>query len=307
MNKQIRSFFEDSEKVDRYLAGPRAIYSRIQRVSKELSDVTPKDLFIKVCGVENCSPAKLPTSGVKVLNSIHYVLGGKGTFIVKGKEYRLTKGSIFCAMKNYDNVYYPDKDDPWSYAFIGLGGVIADSLVRYLGLDESNCVIMPERAAGLRDAFLRTCTAFDDDQTNTFRVLSTLYALVSDLESICRQQNKRMSQPDRHLFKALESIRNIGVTATADEVAKACALNRIYLSRIIKERTGLTLQDMIIAVRLFTAQDYLKFGDKNMTIKKIATLSGYSDVKYFDRLFRNVFGVSPSEYREKYDKRLIGY
>ena len=306
MNERIRLFFSDAEKVERYLAEPRSVYSRIQRISKELSDITPKDLFVKVCGVEKCASTKQPTAGEKALNSIHYVIDGKGTFIVKGKEYRLTKGSVFCAMRNLENVYYPDKDEPWTYAFIGLGGVIADSIVGYLGLNDDHCVIPQDKAAGLRDAFLDTVNAFNEDQTSSFKTLSCLYALIAELENICCPKKRTVSQPNRYLFNTLACIRNIGVNATADEVAKAVGLNRIYLSRLIRRKTGLSLRDMIISMRLFIARDYLEFGDKRMSIKEIANLSGYEDVKYFVRLFRSVFGVSPKEYRDNYDKKLIG-
>ena len=103
------------------------------------------------------------------------------------------------------------------------------------------------------------------------------------------------------MFNALENIRNCGYGATAEVVAKNCGLNRIYLSRIMKERVGLTLQDMIIATRLWGAMDYLKFLDKKTPISEVAKLVGYTDVKYFSKLFKKVFGITPSEYREQVD------
>ena len=40
--------------------------------------------------------------------------------------------------------------------------------------------------------------------------------------------------------------------------------------------------------------------DKQYTMEDIAEAVGYNDVKYFSRVFKQVSGISPGEYRKKY-------
>ena len=208
-------------------------------------------------------------------------------------------------MKNLNNVYFPNDKDPWSYVFIGPGGIMADSFVHYLGLDNINCVIPAKKGRRLRDSFLKVYDAFNETQMSSFKVMAALYGLMSDVEDICRARRKNMSERDKHIYNALKSIRNIGANTTADKVARECGLHRVYLSKIIKQSIGLTLQELIIVTRLFVAQDYLKFANVDMNISEISILSGYSAVKYFKKLFKNAFGVSPAEYRRYFDRELL--
>lgn len=297
-NEQIQKFFEDKSKVEKYLAAPRKVYQRVSKVSRLLSNTSPTDLFVQLCGAEECPSSKMPVEGVQKRHSIHFILHGEGTFILKNmKKFDIGSDSLFCSMAGIENKYYPKKENPWSYIFIVLGGVLADSIVRYLALDSKNCVIPAKKAKDLREDFLAIYNYYSEDLTSSFRVLSALYKLVADLEEICCKKQENFSTLSRHVYAALLFIRNNYATATADMVAKGCGLNRIYLSRIMKEETGLTLSEAIIATRLFAAQDSLKYMDAKTPISEIAHSVGYSDVKHFSKLFKSIFGITPSACR----------
>ena len=300
---RIKDFFQQERNLERYLIEPRNCYNKVQRVTRSILNIRPTDLVVKVCGLEDCSPNKLPVSGQKVLYSLHFILRGEGTFsLVNQEDFRLTEGCFFCSMKDIENTYYPKPNNPWSYIFVGVSGVLADSLIKYLGLDSYNCVIPSAKAKGLKECFFEIHKAFNQEGQASLQVMAALYKLFAELEKICCPPKKYVDDTEHHIHNALENIRNCGYGATAEVVAKNCGLNRIYLSRIMKERVGLTLQDMIIATRLWGAMEYLKFGDKKMSIAEVAKLVGYTDVKYFSKLFKKVFGITPSEYRERVDE-----
>lgn len=302
-NEQIKNFFEDKNKVEKYLAAPRKVYRRVSNVSRLLSNTNPTDLFVQLCGAEDCPSSKMPVEGIQKRHAIHFILHGEGTFVFKDlKKFDIGTDSLFCSMAGIENKYYPKKENPWSYIFIVLGGVLADSIVRYLALDSKNCVIPAKKAKDLREDFLEIYNFYSEDLTSSFRVLAALYKLIADLEEICCKRQENFNALSRHVYEALLFIRNNYATATADVVAKGCGLNRIYLSRIMKDDTGLTLSEAIIATRLFAAQDSLKYMDATTPISDIARSVGYSDIKYFSKLFKSIFGVTPSEYRNAENK-----
>lgn len=68
-----------------------------------------------------------------------------------------------------------------------------------------------------------------------------------------------------------------------------------YLNRLFKQKTGETIASYLKRLRLKYAQQLLL--DTNLSVESIARKAGFENTKYFYTLFRNEFGVSPSNYR----------
>ncbi len=77
-------------------------------------------------------------------------------------------------------------------------------------------------------------------------------------------------------------------------------MNESYLSRIFKDELDMTISDYIKIKRLEKAKDLLKQSD--MRIKDVAISVGIQDQLYFSRLFTKYFQITPSEYKEKYNR-----
>ncbi|HPT77937.1 MAG TPA: response regulator [Candidatus Atribacteria bacterium] len=73
-------------------------------------------------------------------------------------------------------------------------------------------------------------------------------------------------------------------------------LSPAYTSTLFKKETGLTITNYINSVRMEKAKELLK--NTNMKIVDICPAVGYSSQTYFCILFRSMFGMTPTEYRE---------
>lgn len=69
-----------------------------------------------------------------------------------------------------------------------------------------------------------------------------------------------------------------------------------YLSKLFKQETGLTLTDYIIEIRIRRAKQLLK-QSPDLKVHEIGAEVGYADPAYFNKLFKRVVGVTPSEYK----------
>ena len=83
-----------------------------------------------------------------------------------------------------------------------------------------------------------------------------------------------------------------------DEIAKVTSLNSSYFSTLFKKETGENFSDFLIGCRLTEAKKLLK--ETTLTINEITSAIGYSDSKYFSKLFVKNVGITPSEYRKIY-------
>lgn len=69
-----------------------------------------------------------------------------------------------------------------------------------------------------------------------------------------------------------------------------------YLSKMIKEETGMTFTKYIQELRLNYVKE--KLVETDLSIKEIIFQAGYYDISNFSRKFKNITGVTPGQYRE---------
>lgn len=82
---------------------------------------------------------------------------------------------------------------------------------------------------------------------------------------------------------------------TLDDLAELCDLSTTYFCKLFKSETGESFADYLTWVRMEKAIELLR--DPKMKIYEISQEVGYSDVQYFNKVFRDTTGVSPSFYR----------
>ena len=69
-----------------------------------------------------------------------------------------------------------------------------------------------------------------------------------------------------------------------------------------KQNTGMSLSNYVARRKMIKASEYLYLTDYK--INYISTLLGIDDYNYFSRLFRRIFGMSPTQYRSANIHRL---
>ena len=84
------------------------------------------------------------------------------------------------------------------------------------------------------------------------------------------------------------------------DIAEYFKLTPTYCSTVIKESTGNSYSQNLIAIRIRHAKEFLQNTD--LKIYEIAIRTGYKDVKYFNRIFKKETGITPIQYRENIQK-----
>ena len=83
-------------------------------------------------------------------------------------------------------------------------------------------------------------------------------------------------------------------------LASELGMSRSTLARKIKGITGRTPLDFIKDIKMKHACQMLK--NKRMSIAEMVIALGYNDHKYFATSFREVYGMTPSEYQKKVEE-----
>lgn len=82
---------------------------------------------------------------------------------------------------------------------------------------------------------------------------------------------------------------------TLTELAKQYGAEKTYLSKIFHQETGTNLMTYIAEKRMEQGRKLIREGKVSLT--EVSYLVGYNDYTYFNRVFRKICGMSPSEYR----------
>ena len=82
-----------------------------------------------------------------------------------------------------------------------------------------------------------------------------------------------------------------------DNIADAMGMSRSVLYTKIKQQLGMTPIDFVRHVRIMRACELLK--DTDEPLSSVAFAVGFSDPKYFSKVFKRETGIVPTEYRER--------
>ena len=85
---------------------------------------------------------------------------------------------------------------------------------------------------------------------------------------------------------------NISLEDTAQEVN----VSPFYLSKLFKEEKNENYISYLSDLRMQKAQSLLR--NPRASIKEVSAAVGYNDQNYFSRIFRNKFGMTPTEFRD---------
>jgi AraC family transcriptional regulator, transcriptional activator of pobA len=85
---------------------------------------------------------------------------------------------------------------------------------------------------------------------------------------------------------------------TASEVARLLGVSRSWLNQRVRQETEKSLTDHLQGRLILESKRLLAHSDLN--VSEVAYQLGFEDPSYFTRLFRQMEGLSPREFREEY-------
>ena len=85
---------------------------------------------------------------------------------------------------------------------------------------------------------------------------------------------------------------------TVQDIADHLNMNRSYLHRLFKSFTGVSIQSYLLDYRIRQACILLQ--NTSLSVRSVAHTVTYADPLYFTRIFYQKMGISPREYRNKF-------
>ncbi len=210
---------------------------------------------------------------------LHYIVSGCGELTLEGVAHPVGAGQAFLLTpKDGEGVFIAKGDGPVAYRWVNFTGAM------------SHC-------------FSELPPVFDvpEDLLGGLRSLShdkypCAYSLAAELLMFRSRMISKDVQECDYAEYAMDLVQNTYMEPiTVASIAEVMALDRSYLSRVFRKKTGQTLQNYIHEVRVQESKR-LMMEDHNVT--EVAELCGFTNAFVFSKNFSRITGMSPTEWKK---------
>ena len=163
-----------------------------------------------------------------------------------------------------------------------------------------NTVMLPD-VESERDTFIRMANIFTSKEGFYLAELSAMLKLILIKIAEHSDENALPSSMVENLDGYIRD--NIHDEISNTELGAIFGYHPFYISKMLKDKRGITLHQYVIAYRTKYALSLLRYTDK--AIADIADETGFTDASYFTKSFKAQFGMTPKEYRNKYKEDFI--
>ena len=253
------------------------------------------DFYLYEVGRNKCKPLYSYEHFVKNRIILHFVIKGKGILRINDWQYEVHEHQTFLIPDSTRSFYQADKDDPWEYIWLHIGGPKIPQILKEAGLTPDHPVYTP----------LDHYKKIEDLAMDILKHYKRQYYCVGNVYKICDYMIENSSaKEEKEHNNSLLYVKNVisyiqlkySEPIKIDSIALSLGLNRSYLTRLFKEATGYSLQEYLLTYRMKMAVKLL--ADESISVNRIAASVGYNDTFTFSKAFKRHFGCAPSDYRK---------
>lgn len=112
--------------------------------------------------------------------------------------------------------------------------------------------------------------------------------------NVSEQKQQEYIHKFNQLIEYIDS--NLNSDLDLDEISEKAGFSKFHFIRLFKQYTGSTFADFVNSRRVKKSEFLIETSD--LSIQEIATMSGFSSISTFNRIFKQFKGCSPSEYKQ---------
>ncbi len=221
------------------------------------------------------------------VNRLHYVVSGKGYYILNGEKIYFKPGCIYIIPPFFDYNTGYDKDIGFKHMYFDFFSA------RLFGFEEPLCLEASEHESiqgvlNMLTSFFADCDRglYDKEKKKIHitRAFTFLMELIDDCYNIRYVADERIEKILRYIHE------NYANDITVDDMANHLYLNKSYFSKMFMEKVKMSPHEYLIYYRVIRGIEMIKKGQK---ISDVAEKVGYKNANSFSTAVRKYTGSSP--------------
>ena len=265
-------------------------------------------LQINSCGINTTRRSGRPTDEDVLVRrpagrldyQLLYMVSGHADYFLDGEWQTVGEGKIVLYRPQVPQFYRTYSQVPMLCRWVHFSGTEAASLLEECGMGQGNLFspgLCPAAEALLKSMvveILHREPMYRIVVESQFRQAMALFGrqMAQRKGSVASSSRQRIRSiveyMNRHYFEPLQT----------EELAARCGLSKYHFIHLFRMCMGMTPYSYLIRIRMERAETLLQTGD--MTVQEVAFVCGYNDPLYFSRAFSRHFGVSPTDYKQRF-------
>ncbi|MBQ7381057.1 MAG: helix-turn-helix transcriptional regulator [Clostridia bacterium] len=227
---------------------------------------------------------------------------------ISGKEYVLHRGDV-CFSLPFEPHSYTTPEASRSICFVFAPEIIA-SFYKIINQHKAhkNAFALDTDLFGYIERMCAEGQSYTPDISSTEKV-GMLYLLLSQIDRKCPLSSGDAISENTELcditLKYLSQ--HFLEPISLESVARELGYNKSYLSRAVKEQSGMGFVHHLTSLRIFHAARLIELsadsGDES-SFSAIAFECGFGNIRSFNRSFKSIIGETPSKYSSNHKKHI---
>lgn len=235
------------------------------------------------------------TRGQTPFTVLQHTIGGLGTLRYENRTMTIRPGETMLLVVPHNHRYWLEDGDRWEFFWLSMNGMealrIHETILAAHGPLLRLRATTIDRLAGCA---LRLMDTLDDRPGEASAIA---YAAAMALYDDVFGPSQETPAGDDGLARAARYVAaNLAQPLGVEQLASVAGLSRAHFSRRFADRIGLPPADYVQQERMKRAAKLL-IANRGLTIKEISALCGMPESNYFSKVFRQTYGVSPTEFR----------
>lgn len=263
------------------------------------------DLGLYEFGREQCEPSRSYGPASRNHYLFHYIISGTGTLMAddssgRTQTYHIKSGQGFLLFPGQIAAHSSDENLPWEYTWLEFDGLRVREMLEIAGLSKDS----PIYRASSKDLRMNMLNEMlyiaEHADESPFHLIGHLYLFLDYLTKSSNTMKMKQGgrQKDFYIKEALSFVeQNFQNDISVEDIAACCGLNRSYFGKIFRDAMGKSPQEFLMNYRMAKASELLKL--TQLSIGDIGNAVGYPNQLHFSRAFKNIYGISPRNWRNQ--------
>ena len=240
--------------------------------------------------VYEADSARIEKESFAVTYIFNVVMSGIGVLEIEGERYEIERGSAFFVFPGQEYGLRESKE--LTFTYISFTGERAANMLADVGVTPKSA---PARGLfELCDFMDKAVRRVNDKNGKYLAEAALLYAVAEISDSL---SHKSPVSKNENLFGSVIDYIERHYTdrdLSLKKLGEIYSYTDKYISALIRANLGVGFSDYVTKKRMENAKKLMSEGKRS--VSDVAFFCGYSDPLYFSKVFKQTFGMSPSEY-----------
>lgn len=240
-------------------------------------------------------------------NVLIYCDKGKGWIEYNSEKFTLAENQFFIIPANERHAYGADTKNPWSIYWLHFKGenitMFKSIIGKVIAIDESDKSRQRDRIQLFDEMFRNLEMGYNPE--NLEYITFCLMHFLASLKYIPQYREIKNVKESDIIQKSIVFMKeNLENKILLIDIANAVGYSPSHLNTLFVQRTSISPIEYYNQLKIQRACSYLQFSE--LKIKEIAFRLGYYDPFHFSKAFNKEMGITPKEYRKRYQEKSEG-